>query len=294
MVESKHPASIAFTILNYIIIGFLGLICLIPLIHVLAISLSSSASATAGLVTLWPVDFTLESYAYVARRSAFWKSMLVSVERVVLGVGLNMFFCITAAYPLSKAQDQFRCRSVYAWFFFITMLVSGGLIPTYMVIRETGLMGTIWALILPGAVPVYNIVLLLNFFRQTPRELEEAAIMDGANQWTILWRVFVPTSTAALATVGLYSTVYHWNEWFNGILYMKLPEQYPLQSYLRSVVIDMKLTNMGAQDWQALALVSDKTVKCAQIFLAALPILLVYPFLQKYFVKGMVLGSVKG
>lgn len=294
MVESKHPASIAFTILNYIIIGFLGLICLIPLIHVLAISLSSSASATAGLVTLWPVDFTLESYAYVARRSAFWKSMLVSVERVVLGVGLNMFFCITAAYPLSKAQDQFRCRSVYAWFFFITMLVSGGLIPTYMVIRETGLMGTIWALVLPGAVPVYNIVLLLNFFRQTPRELEEAAIMDGANQWIILWRVYVPTSTAALATVGLYSTVYHWNEWFNGILYMKLPEQYPLQSYLRSVVIDMKLTNMGAQDWQALALVSDKTVKCAQIFLAALPILLVYPFLQKYFVKGMVLGSVKG
>lgn len=294
MVESKHPASIAFTIVNYLIIGFLGLICLIPLIHVLAISLSSSASATAGLVTLWPVDFTLESYAYVARRSAFWKSMLVSVERVVLGVGLNMFFCITAAYPLSKAQDQFRCRSVYAWFFFITMLVSGGLIPTYMVIRETGLMGTIWALILPGAVPVYNIVLLLNFFRQTPRELEEAAIMDGANQWIILWRVFVPTSTAALATVGLYSTVYHWNEWFNGILYMKLPEQYPLQSYLRSVVIDMKLTNMGAQDWQALALVSDKTVKCAQIFLAALPILLVYPFLQKYFVKGMVLGSVKG
>ena len=294
MVESKHPASIAFTILNYIIIGFLGLICLIPLLHVLAISLSSSASATAGMVTLWPVDFTLESYAYVARRSAFWKSMLVSVERVVLGVGLNMFFCITAAYPLSKAQDQFRCRSFYAWFFFITMLVSGGLIPTYMVIRETGLMGTIWALILPGAVPVYNIVLLLNFFRQTPRELEEAAIMDGANQWIILWRVYVPTSTAALATVGLYTTVYHWNEWFNGILYMKLPEQYPLQSYLRSVVIDMKLTNMGAQDWQALALVSDKTVKCAQIFLAALPILLVYPFLQKYFVKGMVLGSVKG
>lgn len=294
MVESKHPANIAFTVINYIITGFLGLICLIPLIHVLAISLSSSAAATGGLVTLWPVQFTLESYAYVARRAAFWRSMLMSVQRVVLGVGLNMFFCIMCAYPLSKAKDQFRCRSIYAWYFFITMLVSGGLIPLYMVIRETGLMGTIWALVVPGAVPVYNIVLLLNFFRQTPRELEEAAIVDGASQWTILWRIFVPTSTAALATVALYSTVYHWNDWFSGILYLKLPEQYPLQSYLRSVVIDMKLTNMGAQDWQALALVSDKTVKCAQIFLAALPILLVYPFLQKYFVKGMVLGSVKG
>ena len=294
MVESKHPANIAFTIINYIITGFLGLICLIPLIHVFAISLSSSAAATGGLVTLWPVDFTLESYAYVARRAAFWRSMGVSVMRVAIGVSLNMFFCIMCAYPLSKAKDQFRCRSIYAWYFFITMLVSGGLIPLYMVIRETGLLGTIWALVIPGAVPVYNIVLLLNFFRQTPRELEEAAIVDGASQWTILWRIFVPTSTAALATVALYSTVYHWNDWFSGILYLKLPEQYPLQSYLRSVVIDMKLTNMGAQDWQALALVSDKTVKCAQIFLASLPILCVYPFLQKYFVKGMVLGSVKG
>ncbi|MDD6143354.1 MAG: carbohydrate ABC transporter permease [bacterium] len=294
MVESKHPANIAFTIINYIVTGFLGLICLIPLIHVFAISLSSSAAATGGLVTLWPVDFTLESYAYVARRAAFWKSMVVSVQRVIIGVGLNMFFCIMCAYPLSKAKDQFRCRSIYAWYFFITMLISGGLIPLYMVIRETGLLGTIWALVIPGAVPVYNIVLLLNFFRQTPRELEEAAIVDGASQWTILWRIFVPTSTAALATVGLYSTVYHWNDWFSGILYLKLPEQYPLQSYLRSVVIDMKLNNMGAQDWQALALVSDKTVKCAQIFLAALPILCVYPFLQNYFVKGMVLGSVKG
>ena len=294
MVESKHPASVAFNVLNVLIIGFLGLSCLVPLIHVLAISLSSSAAATGGLVTLWPVDFTLESYAYVARRAAFWKSMGVSVERVLLGVSINMFFCITAAYPLSKERDQFRWRSFYAWYFFITMLVSGGLIPLYMVIRQTGLIGKIWALVVPGAVPIYNIVLLPNFFRQTPRELEEAAIIDGANQWTILWRIFVPTSTAALATVALYSTVYHWNDWFSGILYLKTPDQYPLQSYLRSVVIDMKLTNMGANDWQALALVSDKTVKCAQIFLASLPILLVYPFLQRYFVKGMVLGSVKG
>lgn len=294
MVESKHWASRLFVVLNYIIIGFLALSCLIPLIHIFAISLSDSAAATGGLVVLWPVNFTLESYAYVARRAAFWNSMLVSVIRVIVGVGLNMFFCIVCAYPLSKEKDQFRFRTVYAWYFFLTMLVSGGLIPLYMVIRQTGLMGTFWALVIPGAVPVYNIILLLNFFRQTPRELEEAAIIDGAGQWRIMWQIFVPTSTAALATVALLSTVYHWNEWFNGILYMKTPDQYPLQSYLRTIVIDMKLTNMGANDWQALALVSDKTVKCAQIFLASLPILLAYPFLQRYFVKGMVLGSVKG
>lgn len=294
MVESKHWSSRLFVVLNYIIIGFLALSCLIPLIHIFAISLSDSAAATGGLVVLWPVNFTLESYAYVARRAAFWNSMLVSVIRVIVGVGLNMFFCIVCAYPLSKEKDQFRFRTVYAWYFFLTMLVSGGLIPLYMVIRQTGLMGTFWALVIPGAVPVYNIILLLNFFRQTPRELEEAAIIDGAGQWRIMWQIFVPTSTAALATVALLSTVYHWNEWFNGILYMKTPDQYPLQSYLRTIVIDMKLTNMGANDWQALALVSDKTVKCAQIFLASLPILLAYPFLQRYFVKGMVLGSVKG
>ena len=294
MVESKHWSSRLFVVFNYFFIGFLALSCLIPLIHIFAISLSSSAAATGGLVVLWPVDFTLESYAYVARRAAFWHSMRVSVERVIVGVGINMVFCVVCAYPLSKDKDQFRFRTLYSWYFFLTMLVSGGLIPLYMVIRQTGLIGTFWALVIPGAVPVYNIILLLNFFRQTPRELEEAAIIDGASQWRIMWQIFVPTSTAALATVALLSTVYHWNEWFNGILYMSSPDQYPLQSYLRTIVIDMKLTNMGANDWQALALVSDKTVKCAQIFLASLPILLVYPFLQRYFVKGMVLGSVKG
>ena len=294
MVESKHWSSRIFVVFNYFFIGFLALSCLVPLIHIFAISLSSSAAATGGLVVLWPVDFTLESYAYVARRAAFWHSMLVSVERVIVGVGINMVFCVVCAYPLSKDKDQFRFRTLYSWYFFLTMLVSGGLIPLYMVIRQTGLIGTFWALVIPGAVPVYNIILLLNFFRQTPRELEEAAIIDGASQWRIMWQIFVPTSTAALATVALLSTVYHWNEWFNGILYMSNPDQYPLQSYLRTIVIDMKLTNMGANDWQALALVSDKTVKCAQLFLASLPILLVYPFLQRYFVKGMVLGSVKG
>lgn len=294
MVESKHWSARLFVILNYLIISLLALSCLIPLIHVLAVSLSSSAAATGGLVVLWPVDFTLESYAYVARRAAFWRSMLISLERVIVGVGLNMLFCIVCAYPLSKERQQFRFRTAYAWYFFITMLVSGGLIPLYMVVFQTGLTGTFWSLVIPGAVPVYNIILLLNFFRQTPRELEEAAIMDGASQWRILWQVYVPTSTAALATVALYSTVYHWNEWFNGILYLSSPDQYPLQSYLRTIVIDMKLTNMGANDWQALALVSNRTVKCAQIFLASIPMLILYPFLQRYFVKGLVLGSVKG
>ena len=215
MVESKHWSSRLFVVLNYLFIGFLALSCLVPLIHIFAISLSDSAAATGGLVVLWPVNFTLESYAYVARRAAFWHSMLVSVERVVVGVGLNMVFCIVCAYPLSKEKDQFRYRTVYTWYFFLTMLVSGGLIPLYMVIRQTGLMGTFWALVIPGAVPVYNIILLLNFFRQTPRELEEAAIIDGASQWRIMWQIYVPTSLAALPYVALLSSGDHLNRRIN-------------------------------------------------------------------------------
>lgn len=294
MVRSKHWGSLTFEILNYLFIGVLAASCLIPLIHVFAVSLSDKSAAAGGLVNLWPVNFTLMSYQYVLRRAAFWTALMVSVQRVVIGVTLNMFFCIICAYPLSKEKDQFRFRTVYAWYFFITMLVSGGLIPLYMVIKLTGLKDSFWALVIPGAVPVYNIILLLNFFRQTPRELEEAAIVDGAGQWRILWQIFVPTSTAALATVALYSTVYHWNEWFNGIIYMGNPNQYPLQSYLRTILIDQKTTQMGEGDWQALALVSDKTIKCAMIFVASAPMLALYPFLQRYFVKGMVLGSVKG
>lgn len=294
MVESKRIGSITFEVVNHLILAILALSCLIPLIHVFAVSLSSSAAATGGLVTLWPVDFSIESYRYVAQRPAFWRSMGVTILRVVLGVSLNMFFCVTSGYPLSKEKEQFRFRTIYAWYFFLTMLISGGLIPLYMVVRQTHLLGTMWALVLPGAVPVYNIILMLNFFRQTPKELEEAAIVDGARQWTIMWKVYIPTALPALATVALFSTVFHWNDWFSGILYMKVPEQYPLQSYLRSVVIDPKLMNMGSGDWQSLAEVSDRTVKCAQIFLASLPMLVVYPFLQRYFVKGLVLGSVKG
>ena len=265
MVKSKSFGARVFVVVNALVIGLLAASCLIPLIHVFAISLSDKSSASGGLVTLWPVNFTLESYKYVINRAPFWTAMLVSLKRVLVGVSLNMFFCIICAYPLSKETNQFRARTAYAWYFFITMLISGGMIP-----------------------------LLLNFFRQTPRELEEAAIMDGASQWRILWQIFVPTSKAALATVALYSTVYHWNEWFNGIIYSRGPEQYPLQSYMRTIVIDQKLTQMGAGDWEALALVSDKTVKCAMIFVACFPMLVLYPFLQRYFVKGMVLGSVKG
>lgn len=283
-----------FTVVNALFLILLALICIIPLINILAVSLSSNAAATAGLVKLWPVEFTLKSYEYVAKRAAFWKSLGVTLLRCVLGVSLNVLMCVLTAYPLSKDNRKLRARTVYTWFFFITMLVNGGLIPQYMTIKSVGILGTIWALVLPGAVPVFSMVLMLNFFRAIPEELEEAAFMDGASHWSILMRIYVPLSKASIATICLFALVYHWNSWFDGIIMMNKPDQYPLQSYLHTIIIQGDTSVNSTTDWQTMALISDRTVKCAQIFLSTLPIVAAYPFLQRYFVKGMVLGSVKG
>ena len=283
-----------FTIINTLILAFLALICILPLINILAISLSSNAAATAGLVKLLPVDFTLKSYEYVAKRAAFWKSLGVTVIRWLLGVSLNVIMCVLVAYPLSKDNRKLKLRTVYTWFFFITMLINAGLIPWYMTIKSVHLLGTIWALVLPGAVPVFSVVLMLNFFRAIPEELEEAAFMDGAGHWNIMARIYVPLSKASIATICLFALVYHWNSWFDGIILMNKPTQYPLQSYLQTIIIQGDTSVNSTTDWQTMALISDRTVKCAQIFLSTLPIVAAYPFLQRYFVKGMVMGSVKG
>lgn len=283
-----------FTIVNGLFLLLLALMCVLPLVNILAISLSSNAAATAGLVKLWPVEFTLKSYEYVAKRAAFWKSLGVTLLRCFLGVSLNVLMCILTAYPLSKDNQKLRARTVYTWFFFITMLVNGGLIPQYMTIKSVGILGTIWALVLPGAVPVFSMVLMLNFFRAIPEELEEAAFMDGASHWSILMKIYVPLSKASIATICLFALVYHWNSWFDGIIMMNKPDQYPLQSYLHTIIIQGDTSVNSTTDWQTMALISDRTVKCAQIFLSTLPIVAAYPFLQRYFVKGMVMGSVKG
>lgn len=220
--------------------------------------------------------------------------MLVSVERVVLGGSINLVLTILVSYPLSKETKDFRSRTFYAWFFFITMLFSGGLIPWYMTIKQLRLTDTIWALVLPGAVPVFSVIILLNFFREVPKELSEAAFIDGAGQWTTLWKIYVPVSTPALATILLFALVGHWNSWFDGLILMNNPKHYPLQSYIQTIVVARDFTSMTKEQISELATISDRTIKAAQIFLGSLPIMLVYPFLQKYFVKGIVLGSVKG
>jgi putative aldouronate transport system permease protein len=220
--------------------------------------------------------------------------MWVSIKRIVLGGSINMFLTILAAYPLSKDKSKLRARTVYSWFFVATMLISGGLIPTFMLINAVGFMDKIWALVIPGALPVFNLILLRGFFRQLPIEMEEAASIDGASHWKILWQIFVPCSAPALATLTLFVLVGHWNAWFDGLLYMNKPEHYPLQSYLQTVIVVRDTRAISSKEFRNLALLSDRTIKASQIFMGAIPILFVYPFLQRYFVTGIVLGSVKG
>ncbi|SFJ80373.1 putative aldouronate transport system permease protein [Paenibacillus sp. UNC496MF] len=282
-----------FIVFNYAFLAALSLLCIFPFVHILALSFSSSSAAAAGAVSLWPVDFTLASYENVLGKQEFLSSFVVSVKRVLLGTSFNMLLTVLAAYPLSKEAGQFRLRTAYVWFFVLTMLFSGGLIPLYMTVKTTGMMDSIWSLVIPAAVPVYNVVLLLNFFRGLPKELEESAMIDGANPFVILRRIYLPLSVPALATLTLFCVVSHWNSWFDGLIYMNDPSHYPLQSFLQTVVIQRDMRFLTPQDIDMLKLVSDRTNAAAQIFVATFPILIVYPFLQKYFVHGIVLGSVK-
>ena len=283
-----------FNISNIVFLVFLALICILPFIHVIAISFSNKIYVSAGMVTLWPQGFTLASYEYLLKKTAFWQSFNVSLVRLVLGTAINLLVIMLTAYPLSKESTKLRMRTFYAWFFFVTMLISGGMIPNYILVNELGLRDSIWALVLPGALPIFNLVLMLNFFRQVPKELEEAAFIDGAGHFRTLVQVYIPISMPAIATISLFCMVSHWNAWFDGMIYMNSSEKLPLQTYLRSVIMDVNMSEMSGDDWELLKTLSDRSIKSTQIIIAMIPILCVYPFLQKYFVKGIVLGSVKG
>lgn len=295
--QYKTRANRIFHFVNIFILAVVSLLCVLPFINLLAISFSDSAAVAAGAVGFTPVDFTLSAYEYALKGGKFIRALFISFERVFLGVGLNLILMVLTAYPLSKTRKKVAGRNIYMVYFVITMLVSGGMIPTYLVVTGLGLKDTIWALILPGALPVYNMVILMNFMRGIPEEIEEAAAIDGASPFQILTRVLLPILKPALATVGLFCIVTHWNDWFSGMIYMINPDNYPLQTYLQSLLqnFEQLLRTQSSQDIQALLAQMDaRTGRAAQLFLGAIPVMVIYPFLQKYFTKGLVLGSVKG
>lgn len=296
MVENKTVAEKFFDILIYSIMITLAVSCILPMINILAISFSSRSRAMANQVTFWPLDYTPLAYKFIIDKPQFFRGMFISLQRIMLGVPINMFLILITAYPLSKRNNRFRGRQIYVWYLFVTMIFSGGLIPTYLTVKTLGLMDSIWALVLPSAVGTWNIILMLNFFRALPESLEEAAYVDGAGHMRVLFKIFVPLSAPAMATIGLFVCVGHWNAWFDGLIFMNTPARYPLQTYIYTIVNAVAFLELYMNDPEMMLYmekISDKTVKAAQIFLAALPILILYPFLQKYFMKGIVLGSVK-
>lgn len=296
MIQDKSIRRRLFQILNYTILTLTSLLCILPFINLLAVSFSSSSAVSAGNVAFWPVEFTTSAYEFALTGNEFFKSLWISFQRVILGTSLNLILMVLTAYPLSKSKQKLMGRNYYMGFFILTILFNGGLIPTYLVVVKTGLINSIWSLILPGALPVFSMVILMNFIRGLPEEIEESAIIDGAGPMQILSRILLPLLKPALATVGLFSIVGHWNSWFDGIIYMNNPAHYPLQSYLQTLLqsFEQIMLKSGTDYTKLLSMMNARTGRAAQMFLGAIPILLVYPFLQKYFTKGLVLGSVKG
>jgi len=287
----------AFQVINVVILCIAALLCILPFLNLLSISLSSKLAASKGVIGFWPQEATLSSYIFIMRSAQFIRSFVIAIIRELLGVPINLAIILLTAYPLSKTREQFRWRNMYSWFFVFTMFFVPSLIPTYILVSSLHIMDTIWAITLPCAFPVFSMIVMLNFFRNLPKELEESATIDGAGHFRILTQIFIPTSLPSIATVTLFSVVMHWNSWFDGILYMNSPSNYPLQSYLQTIVVNpgqLLQTMMNDPEvYKILQSVSDQTTQAAQLFIAAIPMLLIYPFLQKYFITGLVLGSVK-
>lgn len=292
MVKNKTIGARISDAIILIVITILTLLCLLPLLNMFAISFSNKSAAAANIVGLFPVGFNTVAYQKLLEDSQFWRSFLISVERVVLGTLLNVVIIVLTAYPLSKAKENFKMKNIYMYIFIFCMLFSGGMIPIYLTVKNLNMLNSIWALILPGAVPIFNVILMMNFFKGIPKSLEESATIDGATPLQVLLKVYLPISLPALATVTLFCVVGHWNDFFSGILYMNSPEMYPLQTYIQQLNVEIQnITNI--EQLKQLQFLSNKTLNAAKIIVSMVPLLCIYPFMQKYFITGLVMGSVK-
>ena len=286
-----------FRVFNFIFLSFAAFLCVAPFLNLLAVSLSAGHYVAAGRVGFIPIGLNFESYNFVFTSVRFLQSFSTSVIRVLLGVAINIIVVLLCAYPLSKSNEEFKQRKIYSWFFMFAMLFVPSLIPHFLVVMNLRLLDSIWALVLPPALPIFSVIVMLNFFRNLPKELEESAALDGAGHFRTLLQIFIPLSKPSIATIVLFSAVFHWNSWFDGIIFMNRPENYPLQSFLQTILINPATLMRDMQGdpnlIAMLMLISNHTLRAAQLFIATIPILLLYPFLQKYFITGLVLGSVK-
>lgn len=289
--NKKHKLS-AFDIVLYIVLGILALMTLYPFYNVLIVSLSNTVTSAKYSPYLYPHVFDLTGYKAIIKDVYFFRSLATTLFVTIVGTSLNMIFSVTAAYVLSKKRLMGRRFFLSAILF--TMLFSGGLIPTYLVICDLGLYNSVWSMILPTLISTYYLIIMKNYFASLPPSLEEAARIDGANEFTILTRIYVPISKPFMATFALFYAVERWNCWWEAFLYINDKNIKPLQIYLRDILVSFN-TQLGSQAQNMLS--GDKvfvqSVQMAAIVVTMVPILCLYPFLQKYFVKGVMIGSVK-
>ena len=290
--ETKKPNAVTFgTVLNYTILSVLIFICFYPFLNVIAYSFSGNRAVMAGEVTFFPIEPQLAAYQEILKRGQIWVAMQVTVWVTVMGTGIGLILTILAAYALSK--KKLKGRTWINAFILFTMYFSGGLIPTFLVVKDLGMYDSLTALYIPTAMNVFNFIVMRTFFRQLPESLEEAAYLDGATDVQILTKIVLPLSLPIIATIGLFYAVTYWNDYFNSLIYIQSPERYTLQLRLRSLLFADELGAAGATEGIGNQVMAE-SLKMACIVVSTLPILVVYPWLQKYFVKGVMLGSVKG
>lgn len=293
MIRETTLRSRVFDVTLLVVLLLIAFLCILPLWYTLAVSLSEKSAAAAGNVWLWPVGFNFNSYQQIIGDRSFFNSFWISIQRVVLGATITFVVTTMMAYPLSRSPREFRMRNVIMWILVFTLLFNGGLIPWYMTVKAIGLYDTIWALVLGGGVPVFNVILIVNYFRNLPKELDEAALVDGAGPWRMLITIYVPLAVPVLATVTLFTIVYHWNEFFHGLVLTSGQDHYPLQTLIQQFVVVIDASNMTEDQYKRMNELSNQTLNAAKIFIAMLPVLIVYPFLQRFFIHGITLGSVK-
>ncbi|NIK68234.1 carbohydrate ABC transporter permease [Paenibacillus sp. BK720] len=291
--QYRSASGTAFDITNVILLSAISLLAVLPFIYIIAGSFASDAELTKRAVFLIPKTFTTAAYQFIFSTDTILQSIKVSLYVTVVGTAVNLFFTVTMAYALSKRSLMGRNTVLNLIVF--SMLFGGGLIPTYLVVRDLHLLDSFWALMLPGAISAFNLIIVKNFFQELPAELEEAAKIDGCTELGLLWKIVLPLSMPVLATFTLFYAVGHWNNFYSALLYINDPQKWPLQVMLRQIVL---LSQTAAGDINSMdpnfVAPPDQSIKMAVIVIGTIPILLVYPFLQKHFAKGVLIGSVKG
>ena len=280
------------TIVNYLLLALLAFVCLYPFLNVLAYSVSGYNAVLSKRVTVYPIDFTLEAYRQILGRTQIWMAMRTTVLITLVGTLLSLVLTVFAAYALSR-QDL-PGRKVFTVIILFTMYFGGGMIPTFLVVKGVGRYDMLGALFIPQSINVFNFIVMRTFFRNLPESLEEAARIDGASHMQSLVKIILPLSLPILATIGLFYAVGYWNSYFDALLYIQSPEKYTLQLRLRGLLFGEELNNSGANLEGIGTQVMTQSLKMATVAVSTIPILIVYPWLQKYFVKGVMIGSVKG